>query len=334
MSPVHRQAELFLFTCKIRPGARRAASGRSVINAVNYSKNQLRYRSELARVWWVDPAVGQGQQLLCTDSTVAPVRSYVDRQANHIHYAVLRNPPAGFTVNYKLRLSQVSPPSVFAFRRGGDPEARRWLRDERFLRQSRSIVELATRVGGLRANRVEQLHRVFRYVASVFSYASPVRERGVERLDLKSPKGDCGEMSALFVTLCRALGIPARPETGFVLVNGTAAKEHAWASVRHASGSWYDIDTQYASLEASAVGADMYFLRRPDLRVSFSRGYNLPLRPAVPVTYDLSASRRVGLPVTHESIQLLQPAVLLMRRALTVHPRMFVRNCDELPSWQ
>jgi len=61
---------------------------------------------------------------------------------------------------------------------------------------------------------------------------------------LQSGHGDCGEHSALAVTLCRASGIPARPVTGLVYwAPGDGFGYHAWMEVY--VGEWLPMDPSW-----------------------------------------------------------------------------------------
>ncbi len=63
---------------------------------------------------------------------------------------------------------------------------------------------------------------------------------------LRQGKGDCTGQAALFVALCRADNIPARPITGFVCSGNcilAPAALHNWAEFR-ADGQWHIVDPQ------------------------------------------------------------------------------------------
>ena len=61
---------------------------------------------------------------------------------------------------------------------------------------------------------------------------------------LKSMKGDCSEHAALFVGLCRAVGLPARVANGIAYANSIGGfGGHAWAEVY--VGKWISVDPTF-----------------------------------------------------------------------------------------
>ena len=69
---------------------------------------------------------------------------------------------------------------------------------------------------------------------------------------LETMRGDCSEHTALFVGLCRAAGIPARPCTGLVYwPRGRGFGYHQWASVY--VGKWIEVDPTFNQPVADAT---------------------------------------------------------------------------------
>ena len=67
---------------------------------------------------------------------------------------------------------------------------------------------------------------------------------------LESGRGDCNEHTVLYVTLARALGLPARTAVGLVYVNG-AFFYHAWPEVW--LGEWVAVDPTFGDYPADAA---------------------------------------------------------------------------------
>jgi len=63
---------------------------------------------------------------------------------------------------------------------------------------------------------------------------------GGARYCLDEGHGECGDYSALFVALCRAAGIPARPVVGFWA--GKTNGWHVWAEFMLPTGDWLPVD--------------------------------------------------------------------------------------------
>lgn len=109
------------------------------------------------------------------------------------------------------------------------------------------------------------------------------------KLLLKSGKAMCGGKSALFVSMCRNIGIPARVVTGYFLKKGWTllknAKEHddfmdlhVWAEY-YEKGCWHPVDiniAQQTDKDYFGIFPDKIF-DRPDRRVVVSKGSNFKL---------------------------------------------------------
>lgn len=87
---------------------------------------------------------------------------------------------------------------------------------------------------------------------------------------LRSGKGECGDLSALFVAACRAMGVPSRPVTGFGL--GRDAW-HVWAEFLVPSRGWVPVDPAYALGLRPRAASPLYFGVVPELRDRAIVGY-------------------------------------------------------------
>ncbi len=180
------------------------------------------------------------------------------------------------------------------------------LKEEKFLEHTSSVKQLAQLLTKDEKTPIDKISKIFSYVKDSFSYEYPVKKRGVANLNFSKLSGDCAEYAGLFVSLCRAVNIPAKNITGYVL-NEDIGKpnEHGWASVYIDTIGWVDLDPQYASIEPT----QNYFLETPDYRLAFVHGFNIPLTPQLPNDYSFQFWIEQGLPVEHASAQTLQPLV-------------------------
>ncbi|MFH1326119.1 MAG: transglutaminase-like domain-containing protein, partial [Candidatus Falkowbacteria bacterium] len=161
-------------------------------------------------------------------------------------------------------------------------------------------------------NILNIIQSIFNFVIKNFKYCYPIEQRGVKYLNLKQLKGDCGEYSSLFVTMCRTLKIPARNSTGFVIFpKQKKIVEHGWSNVYLKPFGWLNFDTQYASLEKNTK---KYFIQRNDYRIVFINGFNIPLKPSIPKNFQLNYWNKIGLPLTNNSVQTLQPIVFASKK--------------------
>ncbi|MBN2293558.1 MAG: transglutaminase domain-containing protein [Pirellulales bacterium] len=95
---------------------------------------------------------------------------------------------------------------------------------------------------------------------------------------LKDRCGECGDFSALFVALCRASGIPARPVVGYWADKSN--DWHCWAQFMLPNGRWLPVDCQ--------IGSNGVYARR----MNFGRTDNR--RVALCKTFDVCLTRTAG----------------------------------------
>ncbi len=117
--------------------------------------------------------------------------------------------PAAIT---KRRLDPPADPSQLSFAPQGDKTIRTYLRPSPQIESAHhKIRELAKSTVGIdeSADAWDQVETIFRWVRDNIEYHFEETNRScLEALAQK--RGDCGEMTGLFIAICRARGIPAR----------------------------------------------------------------------------------------------------------------------------
>ncbi len=267
------------------------------------------------RIWVVQPSTSIYQKIENFSVSHKPKKSYRDRQENKISYFEFKSQKnITIQVNIQatlwknkinLKKEDVSLPRI------STKLFKQYTKSEKFLEQTPEIKKLTHQITKKDKFVLDKIQSIFNFIVENFKYCHPVKQRGVKYLNLNNLRGDCGEYSSLFVTMCRILKIPARNNTGFVLfTKQKKIVEHGWASVYLKPYSWIDIDTQYASLEKNVnIGAKKYFAQRNDYRMTFVNGFNISLKPAIPQNFQLNYWNKLGLPLTYNSVQTLQPIV-------------------------
>ena len=117
------------------------------------------------------------------------------------------------------------------------------------------IVAKAREVVGDAATRMEAARRLNDFV---FDYVKKVPNIGIPNgLDvLRRREGDCNEHTALYVSLARAVGIPARIAVGLVYSErlGRAFYYHAWPEIRlREPDGWLPVDPTFGQFPADAT---------------------------------------------------------------------------------
>ncbi|MBU3923260.1 transglutaminase-like domain-containing protein [Patescibacteria group bacterium] len=198
---------------------------------------------------------------------------------------------------------------------------KQYTKQTKFLEQTPKIKKLAYSLSKNEKNPYNIAKNIFLYIINNFEYEYPVKKRGVKNLNLKKLKGDCGEYSALFTTLCRINKIPAKINTGFVVFS-KKIKEHAWNSIYLKPYGWLDIDTQYGSLEKEKA-IEKYFCKTIENRIVFVIDYNIKIKPSIPNNYNTDYWKNNYLPIDKNSSQILQPLIFATRNKVVYFKEKF-----------
>lgn len=265
----------------------------------------------IIRAWLSQPLNSKTQEIESLLISPKPQEYYKDTQGNKILYFEFKDQKnISIQMDIKVTLWNnkinlrgekllLPPISTKLFQR--------YTKNEKFLEQTPTIKNLIKKIIDKNEHILNIIQSVFNFIIKNFKYCYPVKQRGVKHLNIKQLKGDCGEYSSLFVAMCRILKIPAKNNTGFVIFpKQKKIVEHSWASVYLKQFGWLDFDTQYASLEKNTK---KYFGQRSDYRIVFTNGFNIPLKPVIPKNFQINYWNKIGLPLTNDSVQTLQPIV-------------------------
>lgn len=181
------------------------------------------------------------------------------------------------------------------------------------------------RLAGETGDPLAMARRFFHSVATEYRYAHPVRWRGALEM-LSSRRGDCGQLVSLFVALCRAAEIPARPLVG-TLLTPWIDSAHVWAELWVDGIGWIPADPALGNALAHAGppggrDPDRVFGRLERAYFAFSIGFDVDLgnrygAPVRPLTLPALLTPpnsfggeilRWGFETAHGRIPHLQPA--------------------------
>lgn len=269
------------------------------------------------KLWLAKPSDTEYQKINRFISSVKPTKTYTDKQGNKILYFNLKkNQKVKLDVNITATLTknQATTTSLTPQKR------KQYLKNEKFLEQTLQIKKLTQETIKNATTDSEKVRAVFNFIVNNFKYCYPVKKRGVKNLNLKKLRGDCGEYSSLFVTMCRVAGIPARNQTGFVIFEKQKTiQEHSWSSAYLPNQGWLPFDTQYAAIEKTKLNrSKKYFGKSPEFKIVFTKGFNIPLKPEIKKQFKTNFWKSIGLPITNSSVQILQPLVFA-----STHPVKF-----------
>lgn len=154
---------------------------------------------------------------------------------------------------------------------------------ETHIRFSPRIRRLAARLTEGETNPLRKAQRIFRWVNDHFPWASAREYSTIENIPeyvLDHRHGDCGQVSLLFITLCRCSGIPAHFQSGFMM-HPNAWNLHDWAEVYFEGVGWVPVDQSFGIPSfAGSEEEEMFFLGGIDSwRMIVNNDYSMPLVP-------------------------------------------------------
>lgn len=291
---------------------------------IHYQATFNNLDKNIIKVWLTQPLNSPTQKIESLLISPKPQVYYQDTQGNKILYFEFKNQgDINIQMNIKVTLLKNKinlTKEKFSLPLSSSKLFQQYTKNEKFLEQTLAVKDLTKKIIKKNDNILNTLQSIFNFVIKNFKYCYPVKQRGIKYLDLNKLEGDCGEYSSLFVTMCRILKIPARNNTGFVIFpKQRKIAEHGLAEVYLKPFGWLDFDTQYASLERNTK---KYFAQRSDYRIVFTNGFNIPLKPAIPKNFLINYWNKLGLPLTNNSVQTLQPIVFASKKDIKFKDRI------------
>jgi transglutaminase-like putative cysteine protease len=143
--------------------------------------------------------------------------------------------------------------------------------------------QTVAQVVGNETNPLAKARKIFHYVDSKMRYCAEEEYLLIPSFSTKaltSLKGDCGIQGTLFITMCRAAGIPARWQSGWETkpVNWNM---HDWAEFYVEPWGWLPADPSYGLQKSdSADVREFYFCHQDSYRLIVNLDYGSLLVPA------------------------------------------------------
>ena len=150
-----------------------------------------------------------------------------------------------------------------------------------FTPQIRALAERLTQGA---ATPLAKARRIFKWVDDNFPWASAREYSTIENIPayvLDNHHGDCGQVTLLFLTLCRSLGIPAHFQSGFMLHPGEE-NLHDWGEIYVPEHGWVPVDQSFGLPAYAKNEQETYFFFGgiDSFRMIVNNDYGCPLYPA------------------------------------------------------
>lgn len=144
------------------------------------------------------------------------------------------------------------------------------------------IRELAKQIVGHETNPLTKLRKIYRYLDTHVKWG-PEEEYSIIPCFCMKPfttgQGDCGLQSTLLITLCRAVGVPARWQSGWE-TKPWSWNMHDWAEVYIAPWGWLPVDQSYGLQGGDDPEIDEFYIGHQDAyRLIVNLDYGTPLDP-------------------------------------------------------
>ena len=178
-----------------------------------------------------------------------------------------------------------------------------YLRSSNQIETTPSLRKLSEEIAAEKVRPADRAFRVYDWIASQFGYKWPPGERSIQAT-LDTRKGDCGSLSILFCSMCRALGVPARPLFGGWCAGGINSS-HVWSEIWLEGKGWIPVDVSLGQAlrsgrargrsTSNSASWERFFGNAAGLYIAFSIDVDFPIAAARSINRHPSlTSRMVG----------------------------------------
>jgi transglutaminase-like putative cysteine protease len=145
------------------------------------------------------------------------------------------------------------------------------------------IKETVAQIVGTETNPLAKVRKIFHWISDNIRYHAEVEYSTIPDFSqacLSRHKGDCGIQSMLFITMCRAAGVPARWQSGWE-TKPAGNSNHDWTEVYIAPWGWLPCDPSYGVQKESSdpLVRDFYIGHQDSYRMILNLDSGSPLQP-------------------------------------------------------
>lgn len=248
---------------------------------------------EVIRCWLPFPRTDQARQqdvrlISASESTYMLAPSTAKHSTLYMEKKAVLNEPTVFSETFEYtscaEWNNLKPESVKPFNTQSTLYKEYTAERETHVRFTPRIRELAARLTEGETNPLLKAQRIFRWVNDYFPWASAREYSTIDNIPeyvLDNRHGDCGQVSLLFITLCRCSGIPARFQSGFMM-HPNAWNLHDWAEIYFEGVGWVPVDQSFGiPIFTQDAEQQMFFFGGIDSwRMVVNSDYSMPLVPA------------------------------------------------------
>lgn len=146
-----------------------------------------------------------------------------------------------------------------------------------------SVKALSEKIVGNEKDPYKIAKKIFNYITDHYPWAGAREYSTIDNIPdyvIANNHGDCGQVSLLFMVLCRYNGIPTQWESGWMLHPGNK-NLHDWGQVYFEGPGWVPVDQSFGRQELKDNDAREFYLGGIDAyRLIVNNDYAQPLFPA------------------------------------------------------
>lgn len=146
-----------------------------------------------------------------------------------------------------------------------------------------SIKALSQKIVGDEKDPYQISKKLFNYITDNYPWAGAREYSTIENIPdyvIANNHGDCGQVTLLFMVLCRYNGIPSRWESGWMLHPGSL-NLHDWGQIYFEGPGWVPVDQSFGRQQLEDDNAREFYLGGIDAyRLIVNDDYGQPLFPA------------------------------------------------------
>lgn len=143
------------------------------------------------------------------------------------------------------------------------------------------IRDLAKQIIDKEKNPLLQASDIYNWITKNYPWAGARNYSTIPCLSeyvLNNGHGDCGQVSLLYISLLRSIGIPARWESGWV-ISSKETGYHDWAEIYFEGVGWVPSDVSEGRTVRDEVIGDFYKTGTDNGRMATNQGISAPLYP-------------------------------------------------------
>ncbi len=234
----------------------------------------------VAEVWLPVPVSDRSQKIEHLAIDAPSVDFTCDPEyGNRFAYVRIEKPSSGMKIRLSVVAVRTETPSFEDTL--VDAQRQRFLAADRLGVIDDEVKETAAKVTAGLSSDAEKARAIYDHVVGVMEYdkQTPGWGNGDTKRALQVCKGNCSDFHAMFISLCRASGIPARFHYGMAIPKDAPQGEpvaHCWAMF-YADGRWVPVDCSEARKHPEQ--REYFFGHLDENRIVFTMGRDITLTP-------------------------------------------------------